>query len=405
MQRLVIDMRRVLLALVLSAAAAAPAAAQPAPWQPERMTAGWVFTPAISFGGMWDSNVTVRNENTPTTSELVALVNPRGEIDFNGRRAKFSAGYSGSLEAYREVDELTRYDQRGRLQARYQMTPRLQVNTQQQLTISPTTDQLELGGLPFTRVGSRMLDARGGFVFEVARRAKLTADYNFQWVNFDRAAESAPDFALLQCGHSHSPAVELRYQFSRRLDVGATWNYRHTLIDGGEQVFDSQDTRGFVSFQVGPATTVRGSAGLAHVAVDRTGETQTGPSFGASLSHKAAQAVFDVGYERSFLPSFGFGGLSANEVFHTGVHVPLARGRMFAASGFTWRRTEPALAQAVAITLNSYWWNSSFGFHIARWLRTEAFYSLTHQASNAQGNVDRSRIGVQFVTSKPMRIQ
>jgi hypothetical protein len=398
-------MRRAVLAFVLSIAAAAPAAAQPTPWTPERMTAGWVFTPAISFGGMWDSNVTVRNENTPTTSELVGLVNPRGEIDFNGRRAKFSAGYSGSLEAYREVDELTRYDQRGRLQARYQMTPRLQFNTQQQLTISPTTDQLELGGLPFTHVGSRMLDARGGFVFDLARRAKLTGDYNFQWVNFDRGADAAPDFALLQGGHSHSPAVEFRYQLSRRIDVGANWSYRHTTIDGGEQIFDSQDARGIVSYEVGPSTTVRGSLGLAHVTIDGSAETQTGPSFGASVSHKAAEVLIDAGYERSFLPSFGFGGLSANEVFHTGVRVPLARGRMVAASGFTWRRTEPALTQPIAVTLNSYWWNTSFGVHVARWLRTEAFYSLTHQASNAQGNVDRSRIGIQFVTSKPMRIQ
>ena len=398
-------MRRVFLALVLSAAAAAPASAQPAPWMPERMTAGWVFTPGISFGGMWDSNVTVRNENTPTTSELVGLFNPRGEIDFNGRRAKFSAGYSGMLETYREVNELTRYDQRGRLQARYQMTPRLQFNTQQQLTISPTTDQLELGGLPFTRVGSRMLDGRGGFVYDLTQRAKLTGNYNFQWVNFDRAAEAEPDFALLQGGHSHSPGVELRYQLARRLDVGANWNYRHTTIDGGEQIFDSQDARGIVSYDVGPSTTVHGSLGIAHVTMVRTAETQTGPSFGASLSHKAGHVALDVGYERSFLPSFGFGGLSANEVFHAGVNLPLAGSRMYAASGFTWRRTEPTLEQPIVVTLNSYWWNSSFGFHVARWLRTEAFYSLTHQASNAQGNVDRSRIGVQFVTSKPMRIQ
>jgi hypothetical protein len=398
-------MRHLLIAVALLAAAA-PASAQPAPWQPERMTAGWVFTPSIMFGGMWDTNATLNNENLPATSELVGLVNPRGEIDFNGRRAKFSAGYSGSLEAYREIDELTRYDQRGRLEARYQMTPRLQFNTREMLTISPTTDQLELGGLPFSRVGSRMFDAKGGFVYDLTRRAKLTADYNFQFVNFDRtAAESSPDFSLLRGGHSHSPAAELRYQLSRRLDVGAAWSYRHTSIDGGERVFDTQDARAVVSYELGPATMVHGSAGLAHVNIARTGEEETGPSFSAGISHKAAQVLLNVSYERSFLPSFGFGGLSANEGFRAGLSVPLAQGRMYAASGFTWRRTEPALLPELVLTLDSYWWNSTFGVHVARWLRMEAFYTLTHQESRGEGNVDRGRIGIQFVTLKPMRIQ
>jgi hypothetical protein len=31
--------------------------------------------------------------------------------------------------------------------------------------------------------------------------------------------------------------------------------------------------------------------------------------------------------------------------------------------------------------------------------------SMTHQTSEAQGLTDRSRVGIQFVTHKPMRIQ
>jgi hypothetical protein len=399
-------MRRVLIAVVLCVVGGAPAAAQPAPWQPERITAGWVFTPAISFGGMWDSNPAVRNSVNEITSELVGLVNPRGEIDFNGRRAKFSAGYSGSLQTYRELDALNRYDQRGRVLARYQMTPRLQFSARQQLTITPSTEQLELGGVPFTRVGSHMLDTRGGFIFGLTQRMRLTADYNFQWVDFDRSAAGVPDFSALRGGHSHSPMAELRYEVSRRMDVGAVWSYRHTALDGSERIFDSQDARGTVSFAIGPATTLRGSGGFAYVSVDRTGQTELGPSYGASISHQAAPLIVDVSYDRSFLPSFGFGGMSATESFHTGVRVPFGGGRMFAASGYTWRRTEPTLpTEEFALSLNSHWWNTTFGFQVARWLRTEAFFALTRQTSNAQGNVERSRVGIQFVTSKPMRIQ
>jgi hypothetical protein len=399
-------MRQLLLAIAL-ATTAAPAAAQPAPWQPERNTAGWVFTPAISFGGMWDSNATIRNEGNPAISELVGLVNPRGEIDFNGRLAKFSAGYSGALQAYREVSELTRYDQRGKLEARYTVTPRLTFSTRQLLLISPSTEQLELGGLPFTHVGSRLFDAQGGFAYAVSQRSTLGIDYNFQWVSFDR--EGAADFRLLQGGHSHSTIAEYGYKLSRHVNLGGVWTYRRTTVDGGEQLFNTQDVRGQVEVELGPATNIHGSVGMSHANIVRTSETQIGPSYGGGISHRAGQVMLNTRYDRSSLPSFGFGGLSASEVFHAGMSIPLARGRMFASSGFSWRRNEPTGVledpELGGITLNSYWWNSSFGFHATRWLRAEAFYALTHQVSDAQGNVDRHRIGIQFVTHKPMRIQ
>lgn len=397
-------MRHFLIAIALCGLTSA-AAAQPAPWAPPRNTAGWVFTPAITFGAMWDSNVTVRNEGTPIASELVGIVNPRGEIDFNGRRAKFTAGYSGSLETYREVSELTRYDQRARLDARYHVTPRLEVNIRQRVTVTPTTDQLELGGLPFTRVGSRLADSVGGFVFAASPRSTLTTSYNFQWVSFDRAAaNSSPDFSFLRGGHSHSPSVEYRYQLMKRLDVGGVWTYRHTSIDGNEQIYDSQDVRAVLAYEIGPATTIKGNVGIAHVSIARTGETLTGPSFNAGISHKVGQIVFDANYERALLPSFGFGSLTAQELFHAGVASPLASGRMYAGSSLNWRRSDPSFVEGL-VRLNSYWWTSSVGFHVARWLRTEAFLAITRQTAGPQGRLERSRIGIQFVTHKPMRIQ
>lgn len=397
-------MRHVLLAIVL-AALAAPAAAQPAPWAPERTTAGWVFTPSIVFGGLWDTNVTVRNEGVPRTSELVGLLSPRSEIDFNGRRAKFNAGYSGVLEAYRELDELTRYDQRARLDVRYQMTPRLLVQTRHQLTLSPTTDQLDLVGVPFTRVGSRMLTSIGGFTAGITRRASLKTNYEFQWVDFARAAESSPDFVFLQGGHAHSPSAELKYAFDRRLKVGGLYMYRHTVIDAGEEIFGTHRAQGTVEYEIGPSTTIRGRAGFDHVSAEDATDTRTGPSYGGGLTHRVRRVTIDGSYERSYVPSFGFGGLTASRVLHAGAEVPFLQGRMFATGSFTYRRSDPVFSRGLLIELDSYWTNASIGYFVARWLRMEGFYSLTHQFSSAQGDVDRTRVGIQFVTSKPMRIQ
>src|SRR3954471_13052354 len=123
-----VHMRKsVIVAFVATLLCAHGTSAQPAPWAPERLTPGWVFTPSAVLGVLHDSNVTLRAVNEPITAEVVALVNPRGEIDFNGRRTHFNAGYSGALEAYRELSELNRYEQKGRLELRHQPRPHLQL--------------------------------------------------------------------------------------------------------------------------------------------------------------------------------------------------------------------------------------------------------------------------------------
>jgi hypothetical protein len=391
--------------VVLMAAVASPASAQLTPWSPERITAGWVFTPSIALGALWDSNPTTQNEGSPKTAEIVGLVNPRTEIDFNGRRAKFSAGYSGALERYQDLTELTRYDQRARLEAKYQMTPRLLFQTRNQVSLTPTTDQLELEGLPFTRVGSRMVTSAGGFTFDISPRTALKTEHVFQWVDFERDTEGQADFRFLQGGHAHSPSVELEYALHRHVKLGGVYVYRHMVIDAGEEIIASHRAQGTAQFQLGPTTTLRARAGLDYLSLLETTETKSGPSYGAGISQRIQAASIDASYERAFMPSFGFGGLTAYQTFRVGSTVPFAAGRAFVTGGLTYRRTDPVVLSDVIVELDSYWTYASAGYFVARWLRMEGFLTVNRQISSAQGNVERTRVGIQFVTSKPVRIQ
>jgi len=397
-------MRRLVLTIALGTLAA-PAFAQPAPWSPERITAGWVFTPTIAIGGLWDSNPTTRNEDNPRVPGPVLLVNPRSEIDFNGRRAKFSAGYSGTLERYQELTELTRYEQRGRLDARYQMTPRLLFQTRTHLTVTPTTDQLELEGIPFVRVGSTMLTSAGGFAFEVSPRSSVKTEYLFQWVNFDRELNGVEDFRFLQGGHSHSPSVEYEYALSRRVKLGGIYIYRYMVIDAGEEVFGTHRAQGLAQVTVTPSTTIHAKGGIDYLERMDINQTKSGPSYGAGIAQRIRQASIDASYERAFMPSFGFGSLIASDTLRVGTTVPFDAGRAFAAGSFTYRRTDPLVSRDVLVQLDSYWTNATVGYFVARWLRMEGFLTMTRQFSSARGHVERTRIGVQFVTSKPVRIQ
>jgi hypothetical protein len=286
------------------------------------------------------------------------------------------------------------------------MTPRLLFQTRQQVTITPTTDQLELEGIPFTRVGSQMVTSTGGFTFGISRRAVLKTEYMFQWVNFDREAEGQPDFRFLQGGHAHSPTAEFEYALSSRVKLGGVYVYRYMVIDAGQEMIGSHRAQGTVQVELGPTTTVRGRAGLDYLSLLDTTETKDGPSYGAGITQRFREVSIDGSYERAFMPSFGFGGLTAFRTLRAGVTVPLAPGgRVVASGGFSYRRTDPVVLRDVLVELDSYWTYASVGYFVARWLRMEGFLGMNQQFSSAQGNVQRTRVGVQFVTSKPLRIQ
>jgi hypothetical protein len=393
----------VLTLVVLSGAAAA--SAQPAPWQPERLSAGWTFTPAIALGTLHDNNVTLQNEGNVLLTEWVGLVNPRGELTFNGRRTRFNAGYSGALEAYRRYSELNRYEQRSRVSLRHQPTERLSLTSQASYNVMPTTDRLELGTLPFLDVGSRMTDAGGGFQLQMSTRTTLAGEYRFQHVRFDRDIES-PDFAFLNGGHAHSPGVRLLHQITQRLSVGGEWQYRRAELLGVDERFNVQNFLGSASLQLGPATSINGGVGTSHLTSSGTNVSVWGPAVQAGLSHQVERATVTARYFRSFAPSFSFGGLTGNHQFTASVRAPLTSdSRLTIDGGTSFTRTEPVAELGQAFQVDSLTVQGGLGYQVSSWLRADGFVASSHQNSTARGNVDRLRIGIQFVTSKPVRIE
>jgi uncharacterized protein (PEP-CTERM system associated) len=391
--------------LVAAALATGRAEAQPSPWQPDRLSPGWVFTPSMVVGGLWDSNVTVRNQGNPLIREWVGIVNPRGELDYNGRQLRFNTGYSGALEAYRNVSELNRYEQKARVLTQYRASARLQAVGRASYTITPTTDRLELGTLPFVDFGGRMFDASSGVTYATTPRTQIAGEYRFQHVTFDRDQNVVRN-TLLQGGYAHSPVVTVRHSLTERIAIGADWQYRRAIIAGGTQHFDVQSTLGEVSYQISPSTSVVGAAGASHLAIANTDVSMWGPALRAGLEHQVERTRLTVHYSKSFVPSFSFGGLAGNQEVTGSVRMPLTRtGRLEFNASVSYSRAEPVAALGVGYGLDSWWTNWSLGYMVSPWLRTEGFLSTMHQTSTIRGNIDRTRVGIQFVTFKPVRIQ
>jgi len=148
------------------------------------------------------------------------------------------------------------------------------------------------------------------------------------------------------------------------------------------------------------------SAGVSHLFVPETGRSITGPAYAASLSHQAGRVSLSAGYDESYVATYTFASAMKHRSLGASANVPLNRGRMFINGGFTYRTSDPAIDVVTGgIALDSKVASLSFGINGARWLRTEVFYTGTFQESSARGIYNRSRIGVQFITFKPVRIQ
>jgi hypothetical protein len=58
------------------------------------------------------------------------------------------------------------------------------------------------------------------------------------------------------------------------------------------------------------------------------------------------------------------------------------------------------------LPLRSFWLEGTLGYAATPWVRLEAFYAGTRQAIDRPGGtLDRSRIGFQVTTAKPVRVQ
>jgi hypothetical protein len=92
-----------------------------------------------------------------------------------------------------------------------------------------------------------------------------------------------------------------------------------------------------------------------------------------------------------------------NEELAANLRLPLAR-RVYSQAGLSWRRTEPLTGGE--LNLRSWWPEARLGYLVHPWLRMEAFYAGTYQTIDQPGGVlNRSQIGFQIITTKPLRVR
>lgn len=368
--------------------------------------AGWTFTPTIGFSETYDDNISLFGRGTADSQndDYIAAVFPAAELHYAGKHTNLDMGYSGSFADYRNFSVLNRWDQSGRFELKRQENARLTWFGRASAAILPSTDLVELGGIPYRRTGARTASGRAGFEYGINARNSFTTSVDYQSIDFDRPEDVN---VILLGGHVLESMNGWRHKFSSRLALGTDYSYRRATVSGDTQTFNIHTTDMAVDYEL--SSTWGFSGGVGAVYLQGTTETaaRTGPAWRASLDHSRGGTRFHVGYIRSYIPSFGFGGTIQNQEIGVGYRTPIFGSRRFYLdNSAVFRDDEPLTDTIEQLPLRSLRTYSSLGWEPQPWVRLEAFYTRVQQSSlRAGGRLDRNRVGFQIVTSKPMRMQ
>ena len=147
-----------------------------------------------------------------------------------------------------------------------------------------------------------------------------------------------------------------------------------------------------------------GGGGASRLEVVDIGAVTIAPTFHGGFEQTARGMRLRAQYQRAFRPLFGFGSLASNHTVSASVLVPLREREYYVTTELAYSRTQPVTELGLGFELDTLWTDVAVGRQLGEWVRGEAFLSVSHQGSSGGGS-NRTRVGIQFVTSKPLRMQ
>lgn len=366
---------------------------------------GWTFTPTIGVAETYDDNVSLFGEGTTSpTDDYVSTVFPGADLSYGGRHTRLNMGYSGSFLNYRTFTALNRWDQRARIDLKREESARLGWFASGNAAMIPSTDLIDFGGIPYRHVGATTYDAHGGISYVLGPRSTITSSLSYQDFVFQQSETFRP---FLRGGHIVESLTGYRYRVSPRLSAGGDYSFRRASVLGDSEQFNIQTAEGAVDYQLAPDWSMSAGAGAVYLQASALTPARTGPALRLSINWHRERTSFHVGYLRSYLPSFGFGGTNQNQEIGAGFRAPLFHSqRFYTDHSIVFRDDTPLAATFEQLPLRSLLTYSIVGWEPQNWVRFEAFYARAQQSTlRPGGQVDRNRVGIQIVTSKPMRMQ
>ncbi|HYM24426.1 MAG TPA: hypothetical protein VEU08_14520 [Vicinamibacterales bacterium] len=367
---------------------------------------GWTFTPTIGVGETYDDNITLFASNTigADNADFVRTIFPEADLHFSGQHTQFGTGYTGGFLDYQTFNELNRWDQHARAELTRQESAHLKWFAHGDAAWLPTTDLIDLAGIPFRHNGARTLNARAGAEYILDSRNAVTTSWDIQQVTFERPDDAS---APLVGGHMMDSLSTWRHRLDERLAVGADYSYRRAYLMNATDAFDLHVAQAAVDYVISSEWTLSAGGGFVYLPASAEIASRTGPAYRASVDRHREGRSLHVGYERSYIPAFGIGGVVANQEVRGGFRMPVFNSRRFYSdTEFIFRDDQPLSVQFIQLPMRSLRAYTVIGWMPQPWVHIEGFYTRTDQTSlQPGGRFDRNQIGFQIVTSKPMRIE
>jgi hypothetical protein len=266
----------------------------------------------------------------------------------------------------------------------------------------PSTDLLDLGGVPFRHVGTRTANLDSGIDVRVGGRNTLSQSVHLQSVQFDRPDELRPG---LRGGDIAESLTQYKRRMSPRTSLGGDYMFRRSQVSGDFERFNIHELQGAIDLQLSPAWTFRGAGGVVQLLTTAPIPDVTGPSWRLAIERRRAGSAFTATYIRTYLPSFGIGGTVDSQHADVGLRRPLSR-RVYVDQSVMFRDDRPLTNLTNQLPLRSLRTTSSLGWAPSPLFRIEGFYVHAQQNTlQAGGLIERDRVGFQIITSKPMRFR
>jgi len=224
--------------------------------------AGWTFTPTMGVGETYDTNVSLSGEGHTGNEDFIALVMPAAGLHYSGKHTTIDTDYRGAFLDYREFSALNRWDQRAKFDLRRQESERLTWFGNANAALLPSTDLIELGGIPYRKTGAQTADGKGGFVYALGAHSTLTSSASFQVVKFDR---SEVNDEILRGGRIFESMNAYRQKVSERLAIGGDYSYRKAMVTGDKEPFDFHMAEAALDYVLSETWSFSGAAGVVYL--------------------------------------------------------------------------------------------------------------------------------------------
>jgi hypothetical protein len=392
-------------ALLSVLTASAVAAQEPVAPEPSAR-AGWTFVPSFGLAQTYDDNITLwgRGDDVEQNNDLITSYFPGADLTYRGRRTQLRGGYGGSFLTYRANSLFNRWDQRADVNFRRFETARFEWSMQGNLRMLPSTDALDFEGIPFSHTGATALVGRAGFLYKPGARHQIGTAVQTQWVRFDRPGELLP---YLRGGEAVESSTSYQRRVNARLSIGGNYLWRRADVVGDFDQVDFHGGRAALTYELTPRWTINAGAGWDFMEATPLQPAKRAPGFSVAANHSAGTTHVGIGYQRLFLPSFGYGGGLQSQEVGVFLSAPLFRSRYFYTDqSLRFWDNRPLIETPGQLHLRSLLIMSRIGWAPRPWFRAEGFYGRTQQNTLIPGGaMDRNRLGFQIVTSTPVRMQ